>query len=310
MLGIKTITASATLILSAASIFAATPEYLPLQVGNSWVYKATQGRVNRVQTISVDSIENVEGRGYYRVTYFGSSVLVRAAEDGSLLSYDSQTKQDRLWLPFGSPEGQRTNSEFDSCSKQATVRSKSVTVKVQAGEFSNALHLTYEPSCADAGISSQYFVPYVGLVQQESTSFAGPQRYELMYSRTGVTNIEAGQVSFSMATDGHIFRAAADAEMMVRLTLRSSVADPIALFFPSGQSYELKVYNDRGEGFYTWSADKLFPAIIRNELFGPGEKTWGFSVPIGQLPAGRYAAEAFLTTQPRMYSAIVHFEVR
>jgi hypothetical protein len=310
MNGIKTITANAVLLFSAASLQAATADYLPLQVGNSWVYKATQGRLNRVQTVAVEALESVEGRSYYRVQFFERTVRVRQTEDGSLVSYDPETKQERLWLPFASAEGQRTNSEFDQCTKSATVRSKSASVKTSVGDFTNALQLTYEPTCADAGISTQYFLPYVGLLQQESTTIAGPQKYELLYSRTGFTNIETQQVGFTMALDGHTYRVGQDAEMLVRLTLRSSHPDPLSLVFTSSQNYDLKIYNERGEIVYTWSADKLFLQAIRNERFGPGEKTFGFGVPISQLPAGRYAAEGYLTTQPPMFSAVVHFEVR
>jgi hypothetical protein len=258
----------------------------------------------------VEAAENVEGRSYYRVQFFEQTVLARQAEDGSLVRYDPESKQEKLWLPFASAEGQRTNSEFDQCSKSATIRSKSASVKTAIGEFNNALQLTYEPACADAGVGTQYFLPYVGLVQQESTTIAGPLKYELLYSRTGFTNIETQQVSFAMALDGHTYRAGQDAEMLVRLTLRSSHPDPMSLVFPSSQNYDLKIYNERGDIVYTWSADKLFLQVLRTERFGPGEKTFAFSVPIGQLAPGRYAAEAYLSTQPRMFSAVVNFEVR
>jgi hypothetical protein len=309
MLGIRTITVS-TLIFSAASFAAAGPEYFPLQVGNSWVYRATQARINSVQTIAVQGVENIDSRTYYRVQFFERSVLVRQTDDGSLVSYDPTSRQERLWLPFAAAEGQRTTSEFDTCSKAATIRSKSASVKTNLGDFNNALQLTYQPSCADAGVTTQFFIPYVGLVEQESTTFAGPLRYELLYSRTGITNLETGQVSFAMALNGSTFRAGQDAEILVRLTLRSSHPDPISLVFPSGQNYDLKIYNDRGEIVYVWSADKLFIQIFRTETFGPGEKTFAFPVPIGQLRAGRYAAEGYLTTEPRKYSAVVDFEVR
>jgi hypothetical protein len=309
MLGIRTITASTLLLISTIAVSAQTADYFPLQVGNSWVYKTSLGRTNRVQTVSVDAIENVDGRDYYRVDFFGSSVLVRPGDNRSLLSYDAGAKRERLWLPFGAPEGQPTESEFDSCSRSATVRSRSANVKGPIGEFNNALQLTYTPVCADAGVTTQFFLPYIGLVQQESTSFAGPQRYELIYSRTGFTNVDAGQIGFTMALDSNSYKAGQDAEIVVRLTLRNSNREPITLVFPSGQSFDLKIYNERGEIVYTWSADKLFIQAFRTEKLGPGERSWALTAPIGQLPPGRYAAQGFLTTQPLAYSAIVHFDV-
>jgi hypothetical protein len=310
MLGIRTITASAFLLLSAVAASAAGPEYFPLAVGNSWVYKASFRGISNVQTIAVEGVERIDDRNFYRVHFFERTVYVRPLEDGSLVSYDRETKQEKLWLPFAAAEGQRTNSEFDQCTKAATVRSKAATVKTALGEFNNALQLTYEPSCADAGVATQFFIPYVGLLQQESTTIAGPQKFDLLYSRTGITNIETGQVGFTIALDGHTYEASENAEIIVRLTLRSSHPDPMNLVFPSGQSYDLKIYNDKGEAVYVWSADKIFPAIFRTETFGPGEKTYALSVPIGRLPRGRYAVEGYFTTDPRMYSGVAHFQIR
>jgi hypothetical protein len=57
--------------------------------------------------------------------------------------------------------------------------------------------------------------------------------------------------------------------------------------------------------------DKLFPMIYRGaEKVGPGEKTWVMSFPVGQLAAGKYSVEGWLTTQPRLYSATISFEVK
>ena len=134
MPGIKTSIAKTLLLFSAATLSgvnlaAATPEYFPLQVGNSWVYRSTLARSSRVQTISVDAIESVNGRQYFRVQFFERPLLVRAGEDGSLYVYDTETNQESLWLPFAATEGQQTNSEFESCSKSATVRSKTAKVE-------------------------------------------------------------------------------------------------------------------------------------------------------------------------------------
>lgn len=311
MLGIRTSTAEFLLLLSvAAPLSAAGPDYFPLQVGNSWVYRAAQARTNRVQTISVDAIESVDGRDYYRVQFFERTVYVRPLADGSLVAYDRNMKQEQPWLPFGLAEGQRTQTEFDNCSRSVMVRSKSASLKTTLGDFNNALLLAYEPNCADAGVASQYFLPYIGLLQQESATIAGPLKYELVYSRTGFTNVDAKEVGFTMALDSQTYDRVGNPEMFVRLTLRSTNTNPVPLTFPSGQSFDLKIYNDRGGIVYVWSADKIFTLAIRNAQLGPGERSWALTAPIAQLPAGRYAAEGYLTTQPRMYSAVVQFEVR
>ncbi|HYP13732.1 MAG TPA: BsuPI-related putative proteinase inhibitor [Bryobacteraceae bacterium] len=306
----KTTTAIVGFILAAGSLSAAAPEYFPLQNGSSWVYRATQGRTTPVQTIQVTGRVQVNSREYFKLEFFGREVNVRVSDDGSLYAYDSQSQQERLWLPFAATEGQTSQSEFDNCSKAATIRSKTAKVKTILGEFDNALQLTYEPSCADAGVTTQYFVPNIGLILHEETSIAGPRRYELTYSRTGSTNLEAEQLSFTMSLDAAVYDPKERSEMAVRLTLRNSRPEPIELVFPSGQSYDLRIWNWRGEVVYTWSADKLFAAVYRREPLAAGERTFSFTAPITQLPPGRYAAEGFLTTEPRTYSSVVHFEVR
>jgi hypothetical protein len=97
--------------------------------------------------------------------------------------------------------------------------------------------------------------------------------------------------------------------LRARLTLRSTGAEPIQLHFPSGQSFELKIYDLNGAVVDTWSKDKLFPMVIRDETFGPGEKTFDVALPLPNLAAGRYTAEGYLATSPVMYSGRVSFEV-
>ena len=84
---------------------------------------------------------------------------------------------------------------------------------------------------------------------------------------------------------------------------------PVTLTFPSGQRYDLRIWNDRGQIVYTWSADKLFAQVLTTEKVGPGERTFAFVANVPNLPAGRYVAEAWLATGNREYVGIVGFEV-
>lgn len=305
----KNKTISVLLYFAAAPLFAASPDYFPLQVGNSWVYKVVQGRtVAADQTISVEGTETQNGREYFRLQVFGRKQLVRADETGSLFTLN-EAGTENLWLPLGANAGDATQSEYEPCSIGATVRTRTAEVKIGLVDTNEALVLSYQPRCADAGVREQYFAPGVGLVKQESTTIAGPQVYELMYSRTGKTSLEAANVGFTIALDKPGYdRGTAD--MLVRLTVRSTHPEPVTLFFPSGQSYELRIWDGEGRVVYTWSADKLFIQATRRETFGPGERSFVFTVPIGQLRPGRYAAEANLLTQPGSYSGVAQFDIR
>ena len=93
------------------------------------------------------------------------------------------------------------------------------------------------------------------------------------------------------------------------MTLRSTNAEPFSLTFPSGQTYDFKIYNESGRAVYTWSADRAFIQLFRQEKFGPGERSYGLSVPLGDLPPGRYKAQGYLTTSPVLFTAESSFEI-
>ena len=99
-------------------------------------------------------------------------------------------------------------------------------VKTPAGEWNNAIQFTFESSCADAGITTMYFVPDIGPVVYETTSIAGPVRWELIYGRAGSAVVEASQVGFTVALDAPIYKKPDDANAG-RLTLRNTHAQPV-----------------------------------------------------------------------------------
>jgi hypothetical protein len=60
---------------------------------------------------------------------------------------------------------------------------------------------------------------------------------------------------------------------------------------------------------YQWSKGRFFTLAVRDEAFGPGEKTFAIDAPLAGLPPGRYSARAWLTSDPIMYSGEVSFEI-
>jgi hypothetical protein len=311
MLGTKTSIASlfaaASLSFAAASAFAATPDYFPLQTGNSWVYRASSRlAVNFPQTIDVDGVERFRDRDYYRVSVLGRDTHLRGTENG-IAAFNTSAGQESTWLDFASPVGVSIPVSIEPCTRAAKIESREAKIKTPAGEWENALHVSFEPSCADAGLTNMYIVPGVGIVAYEASSIAGPVKYELIYTRTGSGVAEAPQTAFTVALDSPTYKAGERVDLLIRLTLRTT--EPVTLTFPSGQRFDARVWNDKGQAVYSWSADKLFAAVFSTQRVGPGERTSAFVANVPNLGPGRYVLEAWLATQSREYVGTVGFEV-
>ena len=299
------------LLCTPALLSAQTPDYFPLQTGNSWVYRTVEGSRTAVQSVEVGETAAYEGRTYHRLTFFGRTFWVRKADDGNMYSYDPSEKVEKPFIALAAAEGQTFDTTLDPCTKIGKIETRDGRHKGPLGEFEKTLKVSYQPSCADAGVTEQSFLPWIGLLQHVSTSIAGPQRYELIYSRTGFTQVTDGEVSFGVALDRISFPAGDTSEMLVRMTLRSTRPEPIVLTFPSAQTFDVAIRDDKNEVVYVWSRDKLFAQVVRTERFGPGEKNFAVLVPLAGLRPGKYVAEAWLTVAGphKQYQGTVAFEI-
>ena len=285
-----------------------TSNYFPLEPGNVWMYAlAAPGTTSSFRTISVEGRDTLNNIEYSRVRYFERVVYLRANTDGSIVSFNRTTNSEEAWLKLNEPVGTTFDARIDQCVTTGRVEERGAQVTTPAGIFDDTVRLSFQGSCADAGTTQQVYANRVGPVVHEETSFAGPRRYQLVYYRTGSETGGGPEQSFTIGLNALRYRVGT--EMRVRLSLRSTLPDSIDLHFPSGQSFDFKIYDETGAIVYVWSADKLFPAIVRNETFGPGERTYGFSVPLGTLPLGRYKAQGYLTTVPQVYLAETAFEI-
>jgi hypothetical protein len=131
-----------------------------------------------------------------------------------------------------------------------------------------------------------------------------------------VTVLSTAEVAFSMSLDRAVYDTNGIPVMNARLTLRSTMAQPLDLTFPSGQRYDLIVRNDRGQEVARWSDGKAFTLIFGTEKFGPGERNYMVQLPLEdkqnkRLPSGKYVAEGFLATEGEFkpYVARVGFEI-
>jgi Intracellular proteinase inhibitor len=299
----------------ASVLSAQTPEYFPLEVGNTWLYKAITivgteplQLSTTYQTMRVTGTERIEDRQYFQVSYFGRDVLLREdAPTGNVFVYDRDAGTESPWVSLGLPVGTSFSSSVDPCSPQGQIVSRTDDAAVPLGVFKDEVQVKFQNNCGDTGVTTQYYAPNVGLIRQDQSSFAGPVLYRLIYYRVGDRTGAVPEVSFTASIDSPAY--VPGNLLGARLTLRNSGTDGLNLHFPSSQSFDLKILNDKGESVYMWSSDKSFAMVAHDEILGPGELTYGVTVPIERMPAGHYVLQVHLTTDPIAYSAQVAFDV-
>lgn len=308
MPGTKTITSK--LLVGLFSLCAAGQDYFPLHEGNQWIWRAAGANSSEVVTAEISRKQVVDGREYAQITgFFGKTALLRMDANGTLLEYDAQSKTEQVWAAFGTPEGGSYNTGMVECSPTATVRSRAVKYKGPVGEAQTGLEIAYPPAnCADAGLTSEIYLPYVGLAERNETSFAGPKKYELIYARIGgVTVLSDRELGFGMTLDRSVYQPSDT--VRVRFTLRNTSGRPIQLNFPSSQNFDVSVKDSKGNIVYTWSSNKLFAQVYRTETI-TNERNWVAVLDGLRLTAGQYTAEGWLATDPpKLYTSSVSFEV-
>ena len=295
----------------AVCAFAQTPEYLPLQTGNQWIYRTSGFGADLV--VEIARTQTVANRTYFELAGFPEGpVWLRASGNGDYLAYDPETRQERPWLSFSAAEGARFASGVNSCNPAATIVTKSFRGAFSLGEFSTVAQVRYEPgTCADAGLESDFWLPYFGLLRRTEITIAGPRTYELVYARiNGVLLVHTPSTSFAITADPPRYTPLGRPESLtVRLTLRHSFGLPLDLTFPSGQSFDFALRDEKGSEVYRWSATRTFPAVVQNVRV-IGEKNWLAVIPLDGIPAGKYTLEGWLTTAPLAYRAQMAVEIR
>ncbi|MFN0172898.1 MAG: BsuPI-related putative proteinase inhibitor [Bryobacteraceae bacterium] len=299
-----------TLMLAAGCAWGQS-EYVPLQVGNQWIYQTPTGTARA----EIVRSELFGGREYflYRPT-FAAEAWLRMADDGTLWQYDPEARKEDVRVAFATPEGGTFETVADPCNRQGIMTTRNGKHTGPVGEFNRVVIVRYpSANCADAGLEREIYAPWIGLVYVGNITIAGPRPYELIYARLGgVTVLSGPEISFSLTLDRAVYTGQ---PITARITLRHSQPAPLQMTFPSSQTYDLVLKNSQGETVYQWSRGQFFAALVRNETFAPGEYNWVVTVPLQAtggrpLQAGKYTAEVWLTPAgPRSFAAAVGFDV-
>jgi hypothetical protein len=100
--------------------------------------------------------------------------------------------------------------------------------------------------------------------------------------KEGATRAEAAAIVSKLMTLLNSYRSAVqvtasarllkDGSLTMSLTIRNNTDKAIAISHTSGQKYDFKLFDDEVNNLYTWSADKMFMALVGQTVIEPGDE--------------------------------------
>ncbi len=303
----------AVLALAACAQVALAGTYFPNRTTDSFTYQNL--RFGGESTATVDTTSgswkhwtNFAGLGPQWVwTSSTSEVVYLWANGRSVLFADLSAAVGTRW-DFGGNMG---------IHRSATLVRRAFVTVTPGGTFRNCVMVDLESTAVDAGIGGITFAPGTGVVQWFSQSIAGPQRSVfvrgtvggLSYPRPAVAGLRAEGWTdqyeyFIDATQG---QSSGPTKLNASITVRNSTARTIPMWFMSGQSFDLAVYDVNTDEMITiWSANKRFTNQMRQLSVAPGgSMTFSGNVDLvgrdgALLPSGTYRVRIWLTAVQRV----------
>ncbi len=281
-------------ILFTTAAVAQTPLWYPLATGNHWVYRVSARGSNDAAVVQVAEERSFSGRGYATLRGLpGGDLYVRNDASGNPLLYNQAGARELAWV----------DSNPDACSRSGKANFPA-KYSGPMGTFDNAVEYRYQPTCADAGVEHEVFLPYIGLVQRVETTIAGPRAWDLIYAQiNGAIYAAQASTDFTLSLGG-----VENGAVLARLTLRHTLPEPLALRFNSGQSFDIDVVNAKGERVFRWSDGRAFTQVVRDVMVS-SEATWAAAIPVKGLAPGDYTVEARLTAN-RAFRALATLRIR
>ena len=285
-------------------------DYLPLQTGNRWVYRATNGQTH---TIAVGlPLGLVDGRTYFRVSgYTPKPEWIRRLADGALAAYNEETGEDVPLIAFDKTD-RWTRSWLAPCEQEAQPQERRVPHQGPAGRFDAALEMKYRSFiCADVGLESERYLDNIGLLQRVTTTIAGPVRYDLVYARVGNVEITGERGSAArLELPATITRLVASEPVTLRATLRLTVdGEPLRLRFGTSQRTDFAITDEQGREVFKWSDRASFAQVLGEEIVSR-ERSYTLEGVLAGLPDGRYTVSAWIATAHPFFAATAAFELK
>jgi hypothetical protein len=170
-------------LLSSFSIWAAKPDYFPLQVGNQWVLESssTSPELLSIQVLR-SRVHN--GETYFLLSgYAPENRWVRQTSDGALLALNEKSGAEEVLAQLA-PVSSGYKTTLSGCEQLATSAAAAAPYRSPHFTFQDVLPIAYlTPGCRDIGILTELYATGIGLARRSITTIRGETTFDLVYAR-------------------------------------------------------------------------------------------------------------------------------
>jgi len=305
--------AGATLAASPAEAVL-QPDYLPLNLGNRWIYTRTESRFKKPDTVRIEiiGVPIIRWRTWYIFSHLPFAPGLESANNVPI-RYDVETRRFVRLSPEGDvplfPTGEDSDASFDA------------SVDQEGRAVANRMSYLTCADCPDSGMEI-VFDRGIGATAIQATHPWGTESYELKSAevnhrkfgdpipvnkpkepgvRPAGPAISRADPTLSLTVDKK------DKGAQLQLKVKNPTESFLSLNFSSNQKYDF-VVREKESGFeiWRWSKGNFFTQVTHNQALLP-EQEWVFEFfwdfkdnERNGIQKGEYLVSGILTTrEPR-----------
>jgi hypothetical protein len=284
-------------------------EYLPGRPNDIKVFEDT--RFGNTCTMGVD--RNLGNwRHYTAFGGFGPLWVWTSTESECIYVWSDVVDSCQMITDLSKGQGYTSRIDLDPCNRGQTVLAgREETVLTPAGKFEDSIRLDFQTNCADAGVTSMWFAPDVGVIKWSSLNIAGPVDHVLL---SGTINGETYPRSLSVSaafSDTSVclnmmppVDPLSVQEVQASLEIKNGTMDEISFYFVDGQRFEISIIDEQNNVVSRWSRGRSFIEMTETVTLASGDSLRYFGEVTlttdegDPLPPGHYTVIIELTSSP------------
>jgi len=296
-------------------------DFLPLEVGNRWVYDVFNEAGQKIGNLEfgVQEYRIVGGRSFYLLTHFP---FVTDGESIKLVRYDRQEREyvrmlDNEEGPLFLADGTRVEvlqADDSGLPSKFVLHGDLADLTFQRGQgiIEARIHAGKDVQIAKLTNLHTSERKAIEAANQNAPAVPQPKPPQPNKPKTEVENVAKASEE-TVALDVQASDVPGGTKFL--LTVINTTDKFIPFSFNSGQTYDFSVLDADGQEIWRWSRRMFFTNVMRQEAIRPN-KNWTFEVTwnhrdndLNVVGAGKYKVVGSLVTRPPMQSPSVNFEL-